>query len=57
MVLKQPADLNQTFVDRTPLGRMGTPQELAKCVLFMLSDDAAFMTGSAMVVDGGWTAQ
>jgi NAD(P)-dependent dehydrogenase (short-subunit alcohol dehydrogenase family) len=40
---------------RHPLGRFGTPEELAGCVAFLLSDAAAFMTGSELVADGGWS--
>jgi len=40
---------------RHPLGRFGTADELAACVVFLLSDDAGFMTGSELVVDGGWS--
>lgn len=40
-----------------PLSRVGSPEDVAKAVLFMVSDDAAFMTGSSVVVDGGLTAQ
>lgn len=36
-----------------PMGRMGSPEEMAKGVCFMLSDDAAYMTGSTMTMDGG----
>jgi NAD(P)-dependent dehydrogenase (short-subunit alcohol dehydrogenase family) len=38
------------------LGRMGTPGEIAAAVLYLASDEAAFVTGSALVIDGGWSA-
>jgi NAD(P)-dependent dehydrogenase (short-subunit alcohol dehydrogenase family) len=42
---------------RQPMGRLGTPEEVAKAALYLASDDAAFITGSALVIDGGWTMQ
>jgi NAD(P)-dependent dehydrogenase (short-subunit alcohol dehydrogenase family) len=39
-----------------PIGRFGRPEEIAKAALFLASDDASFVTGSALVVDGGITA-
>jgi NAD(P)-dependent dehydrogenase (short-subunit alcohol dehydrogenase family) len=38
------------------LNRLGKPEEVANCALFLLSDEASFVTGHALVVDGGWTA-
>lgn len=44
------------LVARQPIGRLGTPEEVAKAVLYLASDDAAFVTGAAWVIDGGLTA-
>jgi len=41
---------------RQPVGRMGRPDEIADLAVYMASDAATFMTGSAVVLDGGWTA-
>jgi NAD(P)-dependent dehydrogenase (short-subunit alcohol dehydrogenase family) len=41
---------------RTPLGRLGTPQEVALAAAFLASDWAQYITGTALYVDGGWTA-
>ena len=40
-----------------PIGRLGEADDIAKGIVFLASDDAAFMTGSGLVVDGGYTAQ
>ena len=44
-------------ISRIPLGRYGRPEEVAYGVLFLASDESSFMTGSELVIDGGWTAQ
>ncbi|RYF89873.1 MAG: SDR family oxidoreductase, partial [Caulobacteraceae bacterium] len=44
------------LAQRHPLGRMGQPNNIADAVVFLASDRAAFMTGSEVVVDGGFTA-
>ena len=46
-----------TGITQTPLGRLGTAQEVANTILFLASDESSFMTGSSLVVDGGLTAQ
>ena len=44
------------FEQKHPLGRIGSPDEIAQAVLFLASDDAAFITGAALPIDGGITA-
>jgi NAD(P)-dependent dehydrogenase (short-subunit alcohol dehydrogenase family) len=44
-------------IERLPIGRMGTPNDIAKGIVFLASGDAAFMTGAGLVIDGGITAQ
>ena len=47
----------QQSLERLPIGRLGTVTDIAKGIVFLASDDAGFMTGSGLVVDGGTTAQ
>jgi NAD(P)-dependent dehydrogenase (short-subunit alcohol dehydrogenase family) len=47
----------QLTVSRIPLGRYGQPEDVAYGVLYLASDESAYVTGSELVIDGGWTAQ
>ena len=49
-------DRRQRRLVHIPIGRFGRPEEIARAALFLASDDASFVTGSALVVDGGITA-
>jgi 2-keto-3-deoxy-L-fuconate dehydrogenase len=43
------------FVARQPMGRLGTPEEIAAAALYLASDESAFLTGQTLVIDGGWS--
>jgi 2-keto-3-deoxy-L-fuconate dehydrogenase len=49
------AAARRAFVDRQPLGRLGTPQEVAALAVYLASDESSFTTGTIHVVDGGFT--
>jgi NAD(P)-dependent dehydrogenase (short-subunit alcohol dehydrogenase family) len=50
------SELYQRQISKTPLGRVGQPREVAYAALFLASDEASYITGAVIPVDGGWTA-
>ncbi len=52
-----PPKVNKALLDRTPMGRLGTAEDIANGVLFLASDESSWMTGAELVIDGGMTAQ
>ena len=56
MLTRNP-ELEQHYIDAEPVGRLGTPEEIAQAVAWLCSDAASFVTGHTMTVDGGMVAQ
>jgi NAD(P)-dependent dehydrogenase (short-subunit alcohol dehydrogenase family) len=50
-------ELNKQFLSNIPLGRWGKAEEIGKLALYLCSDEAGFITGSDVVIDGGWTSR
>src|SRR5438477_4083891 len=50
-------ETNQQFVSKIPLGRWGRVEEIGQLALYLCSEEAAFITGTDILIDGGWTAQ
>jgi NAD(P)-dependent dehydrogenase (short-subunit alcohol dehydrogenase family) len=48
--------LSESLISHIPLGRPGETQDIANATLYLVSDDAGYVTGHVLVVDGGWTA-
>lgn len=53
--MKQMPHIMQFWRDITVLNRLGQPEEIASAALFLASDEATYVTGHNLVVDGGWT--
>jgi len=53
MVLAIPEDIRAGIVDKVPVGRLGRPEEIARAVLFLAAEDAGFITGANLPVNGG----
>jgi NAD(P)-dependent dehydrogenase (short-subunit alcohol dehydrogenase family) len=51
------AELNQQFISKIPVGRWGKEEEVAQLALYLCSQGAGFVTGTDILIDGGWTAQ
>jgi 3-oxoacyl-[acyl-carrier protein] reductase len=54
MIAKNIATQGEEIVSRTPLKRLGKPEEIASVVAFLCSDAASFVTGETILVTGGW---
>ena len=55
-ILQNP-ELNAQFISKIPLGRWGQVEEVGKLALYLCSEEAGFITGTDILMDGGWTAQ
>jgi 3-oxoacyl-[acyl-carrier protein] reductase len=53
MVKQMPEQILKSMVERTPVRRMGQPRDVANAYLFLASDDASFINGAVLSVDGG----
>lgn len=55
--LFQNPEINQQFLSKVPLGRWGNVQDVGKLAVYLCSEDASFITGTDILIDGGWCAQ
>ena len=55
--LMQNPEINQQFISKIPIGRWGRVEEIGELALYLCSDAAGFITGTDVVIDGGWLAQ
>ena len=55
--IMQNPETNQQFVSNIPLGRRGKVDEIGKLAVYLCSEEAGFITGTDILIDGGWTAR
>ncbi len=53
MVMAVPEKVRESIIAQIPVGRLGEPEEIARCVVFLASDEAGFITGSTISANGG----
>ena len=56
-VLEENPEMERTWLENTPMGRLGRPEELQELVVYLASDASSYVTGSTVVIDGGYTAR
>ena len=52
-----PQDIKDVMANQLPIGRLGEAEEIASLICYLLSDEASFITGAIVPIDGGYTAQ
>ena len=55
--IKDPAEAERVYAALQPVGHLGTPEDIAYGALYLASDEAKFVTGAELVIDGGYTAR
>ncbi len=55
--LSEAKEAMDMLVKTTPMGRLGQPEEVANAILFLASDEASYITGAELVIDGGYSAR
>jgi NAD(P)-dependent dehydrogenase (short-subunit alcohol dehydrogenase family) len=57
LALSEAPDMEDVWLEQTPMGRLGRPDELEPLVVYLASEASSFMTGSTVVIDGGYTCR